>query len=73
MGGCSLDDMLYYVNLNTPVIATGDNGSVLIVGYDTKNIKIMDPSTGTIYKVGLNDAKAMFSSHGNEFVAYIKN
>ena len=72
LGGCSLEDILYYVGHDYPVLATGDDGSLLIVGYDSKNISVMDPSKGLIYKIGLNDAKALFTSHGNEFVSYVQ-
>lgn len=71
LGGCTLDDVLYYVGRDDPVIATGDEGSLLIVGYDSKNIKVMDPAKGTTYKIGLNDSRALFTSHGNEFTAYV--
>lgn len=73
LAGCSLSSVLYYVSDGIPVIATGGNGeTVLIVGYDAQNTILMDPTTGTIYKKGMNDSTAWFAEHGNEFVTYVK-
>lgn len=70
--GCSLSSVLYYVSQGTPVLARVDGGeNVLIVGYDSKNTIIMDPTTGTVYKKGMNDSTAWFQTQGNEFVSYI--
>ena len=72
LSGCTLNSVLYYVSQGTPVLATVEGGeSVLIIGYDTKNTIIMDPTTGTIYKKGMNDSTAWFAAHGNEFVSYV--
>lgn len=73
LSGCSLDSVLYYVNQDIPVLAllNGDNG-VLIVGFNELNTVLMDPSTGTIYKKGMNDSKEWFEENGNRFITYIK-
>lgn len=71
--GCSLDAALYYVSRGIPVLAMLDSSSpVLIVGYDQFNTIIMNPATGTKYKIGLNDSEAAFSSAGNIFITYLK-
>jgi len=71
--GCSLDIVLYYVNQDIPVLASLDNGkAVLIVGFNELNTVLMDPSTGTIYKKGMNDSKMMFEQSGNRFVTYVR-
>ena len=31
----------------------------------------MDPSTGTVYKIGMNDATDLFKEYGNSFITYI--
>lgn len=73
LSGCELDSVLYYVSQKTPVLASiGNEESVLIVGYDEKNTIIMDPSTGKIYKKGMNDSRDLFKTYGNEFIAYVK-
>ena len=72
LGGCSLDSVLYYVNRDIPVMAIMQDGSaVLIIGFNELNTVIMDPSTGQIYKKGMNDSKHWFENNGNQFIAYI--
>lgn len=71
--GCAMDIMLYYVNKDIPVLAKKDNGeSVLIIGFNQQNVVLMDPKTGTIYKKGMNDSRAMFEENGSCFVTYMK-
>lgn len=69
--GISLSDVLYFVSKDCPVIAMSPDGPVLIVGYDTTNTLIYDPSSGTTHHVGMNDSKEMFEAAGNEYLAYI--
>ncbi len=72
LGGCTLNSVLYYVSIGKPVVAEVDGGDyVMIIGYDLKNTVIFDPSTGSIYKKGMNDSKEWFASHGNEFISYV--
>lgn len=72
--GCDLDEMLYYVNNATPVLAmTSASDAVLLVGYDADNVTIFNPVTGTTYKQPLKDATEMFRQNGNVFLAYLKN
>ena len=72
--GCSLDNVLYEVSAQRPVIAkTGDNSSVVIVGYDEYNTYLYDPSTGQTSPYGMNDSTALFESAGNVFLTYIEN
>ena len=72
LGGCSLSSVLYYVSLGKPVVAETEGGNiVMIIGYDQLNTLIFDPSTGSIYKKGMNDSTEWFASHGNEFVSYV--
>ena len=72
--GCSLDSVLYEVSAQRPVIAkTGENSSVVIVGYDEYNTYLYDPSTGQTAPYGLNDSTALFESAGNVFLTYIEN
>lgn len=69
--GCSLDDVLYYVSDQRPVMAMkGHNQGVLIVGYDNYNITVIDPALGKTMKIGLNDGMAMFEAAGNVFISY---
>ncbi len=72
--GCSLDAVLYYVNQDIPVLVTMKDGSaVLLVGFNEKNTVVMNPETGTVYKVGINDSRQWFEENGNCFITYIRN
>lgn len=69
--GVSLDSTLYYVNKDIPVMAIlNDRSAVLIVGFNELNVVLMDPSKGSIYKVGKKDAADMFLRNGNQFITY---
>jgi len=71
--GLSLSQVLYYVNLGTPVYAyTGDDTAVLIVGYDASSIIYFDPMTSQNQKMSLAEASTYFESFGNVFVSYIQ-
>lgn len=72
--GCTLDSVLYYVNRDIPVLAMMQDGSaVLIVGFNEKNTVVMNPETGTVYKVGMNDSTEWFEQNGNCFITYVKS
>ena len=71
---CTLDSVLYYVDQDIPVLVMLQDGTaVLLVGYNEKNTVVMNPETGTIYKVGMNDSKEWFEQNGNCFITYIRN
>ena len=72
--GCSLDAVLYYVNRDIPVLVMlQDGNAVLLIGFNEMNTVIMNPQTGTIYKMGMNDSKTWFKENGNRFITYIRN
>ena len=73
LNGCSLESVLYYVNQDIPVLAMLDDGNaVLIVGFNELNTVLMNPQTGTIYKMGMNDSARWFEENGNNFISYIR-
>ena len=73
LSGCSLDNVLYEVSAQRPVIAkTGTNTSVLIVGYDEYNTYLYDPVKKETYPYGLNDSTDLFQKAGNVFITYIE-
>ena len=74
LSGCSLDAVLYYVNMDIPVLALlDDDSAVLIVGFNELNIVVMDPATGTLYKKGMNDSVKWLNENGNRFITYVRN
>ena len=71
--GCSLDTVLFYVNQDIPVLTLLDDGNaLLLVGYNEQNIIVMNPEVGQVYRIGRNDATAMFEENGNRFITYIR-
>ena len=69
--GCSLDAVLYFVNRDIPVLVLLEDGSgVVLVGFNENSVGIMNPQTGTIYRMGMNDAKEWFEQNGNQFITY---
>ena len=73
LSGCSLDAVLYYVNQDIPVLAILEDGeAVLVTGFNEFNVVIMEPSTGKLYKKGMNDATTWFAENGNHFITYMR-
>lgn len=71
--GCSLDAVLHYVNQDIPVLVMmQDKTAVLLIGFNEMNTVIMNPKTGTVYKMGMNDSKEWFEQNGNCFITYIR-
>ena len=71
--GCPLDAVLYYVNRDIPVLALLENGSaVLLVGFNEYNAGMLNPLTGSIDKMGMNDSTKWFEENGNQFITYMK-
>lgn len=69
--GATLDQVLYYVYMNSPVIAFRDEDSaVLITGYDSQTVTWLDPETGRTVRVTLDDAEKQFSDAGNIYFSY---
>lgn len=70
--GVTLDDVLYYVSEGRPVMGmTSSHKAVIIYGYDTFNIMVIDPSRSTTRKIGIHDATKMFEKTGNVFLSYL--
>ena len=73
MTGCPMDAMLYFVNKDIPVLGILASGeAVLITGFNEFNIVVFEPSTGKLYKKGLNDSTKWFSENGNRFITYFR-
>ena len=50
-----------------------DGGAVLLIGFNEKNTVVMNPESGTVYKVGMNDSTEWFEKNGNHFITYIRS
>lgn len=67
--GCSLSQVLYYIDKGIPVIAYVETGQyVLLSGYDQYNVTIYDPQTQETRKMGLGDATEYFNNLQNDFL-----
>ncbi|MBO4337809.1 MAG: hypothetical protein J5842_07020 [Lachnospiraceae bacterium] len=74
LSGISLESALYYVGQDIPVMAMLSDGSaVLIVGYNEQNTILLNPASGKIMKMGMNDSTSYFEANGNRFIAYMKD
>lgn len=70
--GCTMMQVLYFIDKGMPVVAyTGDGSHLLLTGFDQYNVSVYDPGTGETSRVGLNDATEFFRLRGNDFVCAI--
>lgn len=73
LSGCSLEAALYYVNLDIPVLALMEDGSaVLLVGFNEYNLGYLNPLTGAIEMMGLDNAVEWLERNGNQFITYLR-
>ncbi|MEG0961357.1 MAG: hypothetical protein RR139_10975 [Lachnospiraceae bacterium] len=70
--GCNVEQILYYVNQKTPVLAIVDQEALLVVGYDKHNTILYNPQTNNTYKLGIQDSTQLFNQGGNVFLGYIE-
>lgn len=73
LGGCILNQMLYYVNRGCPVLAlTKGDQAELILGYDIyKNLVIYDPAAGENRLMSEEDAERYYSAYDYPFISWI--
>lgn len=72
--GCTLDEVLYFVSGEKPVIGMIDNNhAVLITEYTTSEVTWMDPASKTKKKMSLQRAENLFKNAGYRFVSYISD
>lgn len=70
--GCTLDEVLYFVSGNKPVIAmTGDRKAVVIGGYTESQLTIYNPLDGKSETVSRAQYENIFEEAGNYFVGYM--
>ena len=69
--GCSLSEVLYFVNEGHPVLAvTGNRSAVVITGYDNDNVYFFDPSANEEKEMTLSDGAAYFEELNRLFISY---
>lgn len=68
-GGCSMMQVLYFIDQGIPVVAyTGEGSYLVLTGFDQYNVMTYDPQTKETTKTGLNDATEYLKGYGNDFV-----
>ena len=69
--GCSLSEVLYFVNEGHPVLAvTGNRSAVVITGYDNDNVYFFDPAANEQKEMTLSDGAAYFEELNRLFISY---
>ena len=70
--GCTVEQVLYYVSLGTPVLAMVNQDALLIVGFDEHNTILYDPVINQVKRMGLQDSNDLFHAAGNVFLGYME-
>lgn len=71
--GISLDQVLYYVGKETPVIVgLGGDHYVILMSYNSTKVRYKDPLLGEDVLVAKTDFVKQMNSAGNEYYSYIK-
>ena len=70
--GCSLDDVLYYINKDIPVmVRLGQQKAVLITGFNDSEVVLLDPDAGTLSKMKKKQAEKIFEEAGSYYITYV--
>ena len=70
--GCTVDEILYFVSNEKPVIAMKDSThAVLITAYDTSSVTWYDPGTASTTRMSLTNAETYFGNAGYVFISFI--
>lgn len=73
LAGCTLDQVLYFVSAQRPVIAArGDGGSYVIVGYDQYNTIVYNPDDQQTKYMAMDESTGLFQAAGNVFYSYME-
>ena len=71
--GCMMDDLLYFIDQGTPVLAkTGADQAILLTGYSANYIYYFEPNSGQTKTIGYSEIEDLFYQGGNYFIAYVK-
>ena len=71
--GCTLDEVLYFVSHDRPVLAVTKEGVRCIVGYDEFNTHLLNPGEEEWYYYGIQDSTDLFAIAGNEFYSFTES
>lgn len=66
---CTLEQVLFYVDLGYPVAVIEDTGKMmLIVGYDSSSVQIISLDTGEINRFAVETVQSDFERWGNNYI-----
>ena len=69
LSGVTLDEALYYIHLQNPVIAVNGYGeSILITGYDKTSVNVIEPNSGRKTKYLLKEAENFLGTQDYYFI-----
>lgn len=72
--GCTMMQMLYFIDQGIPVLGyTGEGEYLVLCGFDQYNVTVYNPFTGETYKAGLNDSTEYFRLRGNDFICAVQS
>lgn len=71
LSGCTIDEMLFYLAQDIPVLVKTGDAYVMLTGYNNSELVVADPLTGEIGKRSKSDCEALFASSGNRFLTYV--
>ena len=71
--GCTVEEMLYLINKDTPVIGVRIGASAIILtGYDESHVTYVDSENGESKTVTQEEMDQIMQSSGNAYVGYLK-
>lgn len=73
MSGCSLDEVLYYVDLGAPILTKlTDLRYVIVMSYNSERIRYLDPVTGESTVMDRQEITRLLKARGNYFYSFQK-
>ncbi|MBO5998916.1 MAG: hypothetical protein J6P87_04430 [Lachnospiraceae bacterium] len=71
--GCTLDQVLYMVDKQMPVIARcGEADALVITGYNSEQLVVAVPGETSVRFMSMREADEMFSLYGSEYISYFR-
>ena len=67
LSGCTLDQVLYFIDQKIPIQVITVDGPRTIVGYDEFNTLLLRPGENDWFYYGMNDSTDFFALTGNVF------
>ena len=69
LSGVTLDEALYYVYCQNPVVAVNGNGeAILITGYDKSGVTAVQPERGTKRHLAMREAESFLGENDYYFI-----